>query len=164
MRITIDFQNPLNLPVKGYKKLFKQIARAVMERIDFIYDFEVSITLTDDISIQQLNRQFRQKDRSTDVLSFPQYHFHEGKVPLSMEKGIIIPLGDIVISHPTAKRQARTYRHLLKREISFLFTHGLLHLLGYDHEQLADEKRMFQLQENVLNQLGITREGDKKNG
>lgn len=164
MRIILEFENQTEKSLIGYKKLFTLIALTTLEQINFKNEVMIAVTIVNDETIQVLNQQHRGKNKPTDVLSFPQYEFKEGKAPATIEKGIILPLGDIVISHPTAKRQARAYQHRLKRELSFLFVHGLLHLLGFDHEKLADEKKMFSLQEEILNQIGITRIKEKTNG
>lgn len=112
---------------------------------------EVSLTLTDNAQIWQLNRQFREVDRPTDVLSFPQYQAGERPLPHSS-------LGDIVISLPKMAEQAAAYGHGQKRELIFLFVHGLLHLLGYDHEiSAAEERRQFARQDEVLQALNILR-------
>lgn len=112
---------------------------------------EVSLTLTDNPGIHQLNREYRGVDRPTDVLSFPQFAAEE-PIPAGAT------LGDIVISLPQMAAQAREYGHSQKREFCFLFVHGLLHLLGYDHEiSAAAEKRQFARQREVLAALGITR-------
>jgi len=103
---------------------------------------EVSVTLVCDDEIRELNREYRGIDKSTDVLSF--------------EMGGEL-LGDIIISLPTAIRQAEEYNHSAEREIAFLTVHGLLHLLGYDHMNKKDEKVMLEKQEEILNKLGITR-------
>lgn len=97
---------------------------------------ELSLRLTSDVEITRLNHIYRKKNRPTDVLSFTQ------------EENDL--LGDIVISIPTARRQAKTAGHPLERECSILAIHGLLHLLGYDHEKVSQEKRMFDLQNRLL--------------
>jgi probable rRNA maturation factor len=107
---------------------------------------EVSLSFVDDETIRELNLQYRGIDRPTDVLSFP-------------IRDELFPdlLGDIVISLPTARRQSEEYGHSLEREIGFLFTHGFLHLLGYDHEDETNEKTMFAKQERILRRVGLTR-------
>lgn len=112
---------------------------------------EVSLLLTDNAQIWRLNQQFRRVDRPTDVLSFPQYQAGERLLPNSS-------LGDIVISLPKMAEQAAAYGHGQKRELLFLFVHGLLHLLGYDHEISAEEeRRQFARQNEVLTALNILR-------
>ena len=122
-------------------EFFIGITKAVFKYIDMEENnYEISLLITDDETIYKLNKEYRQKDRPTDVLSFP------------MEDDIM--LGDIVISLDTAKNQAQEREIGLDREIAFLFIHGLLHLLGYDHETSAeDEKEMFALQEEILKKL-----------
>lgn len=103
-------------------------------------DYEISLLMTNDEVIREYNNQYRGKDKPTDVLSFP------------MEEDNI--LGDIAISYDTAKRQAEENEINIDRETAFLFIHGLLHLLGYDHETSEeDEKEMFELQEKILKKL-----------
>ncbi|QAR34487.1 rRNA maturation RNase YbeY [Geovibrio thiophilus] len=106
---------------------------------------EISVLITDDAEIRTLNSQYRQKDYATDVLSFPmaEYPLNDGGM-----------LGDIVISLDTAKKQAEENEIPLVREFSFLYIHGLLHLLGFDHETSEeDEKEMFDMQEEILRKL-----------
>lgn len=101
----------------------------------------VSLLLTDDHAIHTLNREFRQVDKPTDVLSFP-----------SDEPGF---LGDIAISVPCAKRQAEDYGHSIEREIAFLTVHAMLHLFGYDHIVSADEDVMRARQRDILAKAGV---------
>lgn len=120
---------------------FTKIAESVFNELDMQDNqYEISLLLTDDETIRQLNKEYRDKDKSTDVLSFP------------MEDDIM--LGDIAISVDTAKRQAAEAEINIDRETAFLFIHGLLHLLGYDHEtSQEDEAEMFALQEKILKKL-----------
>lgn len=122
---------------------------------------EVSVVLVDDEYIHQLNLQYRGKDMPTDVLSFAMNDqcadIHEpdiNKVPEDIE----ILLGDIIISLETAARQAEEYGHSLERELAYLTVHGMLHLLGYDHEEEEEKREMRQEEEYVLSLLGITRD------
>ncbi|SDW14274.1 probable rRNA maturation factor [Marininema mesophilum] len=117
-------------------------------------DAEVFLMITDSEEIQRLNREFRQIDRGTDVLSFPQWEPGE---PRHVEEGMPVPLGDIVISLPHAKEQAIEYGHSLERELAFLAVHGFLHLLGYDHGTEEEEEKMFARQEEILSPLGLSR-------
>lgn len=112
---------------------------------------EISLTLVNDEEIAQINEEFRGIDRTTDVLSFPMF---EAAEPLCFGSS----LGDLVISVDTMGRQAAEYGHSLRREMCFLFVHGLLHLLGYDHEiSQVEEFLQFERQDEVLEALGITR-------
>ena len=115
---------------------------------------EVSVTLTDDEQIHKLNREHRNVDKSTDVLSFPQYEADELDYFEADEE---IVLGDIVISLEHVRKQAKEYGHSYVREIAFLCVHSVLHLLGYDHIDKADEEVMLGLQKEILDDIGITR-------
>jgi len=110
-----------------------------------------NIIFVDDPYIHNLNKEYRGIDRPTDVISFA---LEDDKSFIQTDFKV---LGDIYISVDTAKRQALEYQHSLKREISFLAIHGLLHLLGYDHMVKEDEEKMFALQELILNEAGIKR-------
>lgn len=110
-----------------------------------------NIIIVDDVYIHDLNKQYRGIDRPTDVISFA---LEDDKTFIDMDFKV---LGDIYISIDTAKKQALNYGHSLKRELSFLTIHGILHLLGYDHQNEEDEKKMFDLQELILNEAKITR-------
>ncbi len=122
-------------------EFFTTVAEAVFNELDMSNnEYEISLLITDDKTIRQYNKEYRNKDRATDVLSFP------------MEDEIV--LGDIAISFDTAKRQAEEAEINIDREVAFLFIHGLLHLLGYDHETSEeDEAKMFVLQEKILKKL-----------
>lgn len=124
-----------------------------------IGEFEVSVLITDDDGIHELNREFRGIDRKTDVLSFPMLEYESEEKPkedmLPGEENI---LGDIVISLETAVSQAEEYGHSVLREISFLTVHSMLHLFGYDHETDKDRQKMRDREEYFLNKLGLVRE------
>lgn len=107
---------------------------------------EVSVVLTGDAEVKRLNKAYRHKDRTTDVLSFP---LLEGKKLIS-GTAKAIPLGDVVISVPQTRRQAAEQGKDFAGELALLLVHGILHLLGYDHATKAQEKRMFGLQERIL--------------
>lgn len=109
-----------------------------------------SVIFIDDELMRDMNNKYRNIDRTTDVLSFALNDFQE-----NFQSEIIV-LGEIYVSIPKMKEQAKEYGHSEKRELSFLVIHGLLHLLGYDHMTEKDEKEMFSLQKEVLNYAGIT--------
>lgn len=136
----------------------EQIVIAVLNKAAEAYGIEphteVSLVLADDEYIQVLNRQYRDKDCSTDVLSFA---LNEGEEPLMIDGPEEVLLGDIIISLETATRQAEEFGHSLERELAYLTVHGILHLLGYDHMTEDDKKEMRQEEEYVLSFLGITR-------
>ena len=115
---------------------------------------QVTLLLTDDASLQRLNLAYRGRDRPTDVLSFAQL---EG-APLVVAPGATCTLGDVAISFERAQRQALEYGHHLEREVGYLFVHGMLHLLGYDHEEEADQVAMRAAEEAALATAGLSRE------
>jgi probable rRNA maturation factor len=108
----------------------------------------VSVSLVDEELIHQINRDYRHIDRVTDVISFA-FLDNEDRENILKSEGDVV-LGDIYICLDVAKRQAEEYGHSLNRELRFLFIHGLLHLLGYDHMTKEDEEIMFPLQEKIL--------------
>ena len=110
-----------------------------------------NIIIVDENKIQELNKNYRNKDSVTDVISFA---LEDDNTFIKTDFRI---LGDIYICLKRAKDQAKEYGHSLKREICFLSIHGLLHLLGYDHMNEEDEKIMFDLQERILGEYGIKR-------
>ncbi|MDT3426556.1 putative rRNA maturation factor [Paenibacillus forsythiae] len=124
---------------------------------------EVDLTFVDNARIHELNKEYRGIDRPTDVLSFALNESGEDEpeivYELSAEEAEELPdmLGDIIISVTRAKEQAEDYGHSLERELGFLFVHGFLHLLGYDHQDEASEAEMMGKQEQVLSQVGLTR-------
>lgn len=116
---------------------------------------EVNLTVADNAEIHSLNLEYRQKDCATDVLSFPMSDGDEFDVDPETNR---IILGDIVISAERAAEQAKEYGHSFEREMCFLATHSMFHLLGYDHEvSEKEEKIMFEKQDKVLQKLGISR-------
>ncbi len=131
-------------------------AECSLEFMGFIRDCDISVTVTDNIHIHELNREYRGVDRPTDVLSFPMYSFTDDDMPEEGPAPVV--LGDIVISAERAKEQAVEYGHSFQREISFLTVHSVLHLLGYDHEVSEKaENEMFSLQDKIMDKLGILR-------
>ena len=123
----------------------------------FPYDAEISVTFTDNNGIQEINREYRDIDRPTDVLSFPLYEKDEINEDELDEEGRAA-LGDIVISLEKAEAQSIEYGHSFDREVAFLCVHSVLHLLGYDHELgEAEEKEMFAKQEAILKIMHLGR-------
>lgn len=158
MKIKVLFQNEqdkfkVSFKLKGTVK--KAIKGTLLNR-GFSNNAEVSVTFTDNEGIRELNREHREKDSATDVLSFPMYTFTDGDIPF---EGETAELGDIVLSLERADEQAREFGHSFKREVAFLTVHSMLHLLGYDHETSEeDEKEMFAIQNDIMNEIGITRD------
>jgi probable rRNA maturation factor len=125
---------------------------------------EVALTFVDNARIHELNLEYRGIDRPTDVLSFAMNESGEDELDIiyEVEEGEVLEdvpdvLGDIIISVTRAQEQAQEYGHSLERELGFLFVHGFLHLLGYDHQDEASEAEMMSKQEKVLAQVGLTR-------
>jgi probable rRNA maturation factor len=116
---------------------------------------EVSVVFADDEYIRELNRQFRGKDCPTDVLSFA---LNEGDEPEIVDGPEEILLGDIVISLETAVRQAEDFGHSLERELAYLTVHGVLHLVGFNHEAEEAKAAMRQQEEHILALVGISRD------
>lgn len=134
-----------------YAPLLRRVARASLRHLGED-GAELSIALVDDREMQRLNREWRGKDRPTDVLSFP---LREGDGEPPPVEGATRPLGDVVLSLPTAERQARERGHPVERELAELLVHGVLHLLGWDHERSpAEARRMFAKQREVLAAVG----------
>ena len=144
-------QVPLTEDVEA---LIHTVLNETARRHDLTELAEVSLTLVDDEQIHEINREYRDVDRPTDVISFA---LEEGEEPAVIGGPAEMLLGEIVISMETARRQAEEYGHTLAREVAFLALHGMLHLLGYDHMTAADEKRMFDKQTEILTALGVTR-------
>ncbi|MDD4601637.1 Endoribonuclease YbeY [bioreactor metagenome] len=137
----------------------EQIMIAVLKQTADIHEIstqvEVSLVLVDDEYIHQLNRDYRGIDRPTDVLSFA---LDEGEEPDVFDGPEEDLLGDIIISLPTAFQQAEEYNHSIERELAFLTVHGMLHLLGYDHEDDNARQKMRHQEEAILSNLGISRD------
>ena len=136
-----------------FKLVLRRAIVATLEHECFNHPVEVSVTLCDNEYIRNLNREYRNKDSATDVLSFPIYDFNELEtfVPAGP-----IPLGDIVISIDRAKEQAREIGNLFLNEVAFLAIHSTLHLLGYDHERCEeDEEAQCKAQREIVESLDI---------
>lgn len=141
------------------------IEKAVRAALDFEkveQKCDVCIIITDDENIHELNREHRDVDRPTDVLSFPMMELVPGEKmvvnPLELDESGAVMLGDIVISIDRARAQAEEYGHSEERELCFLTVHGMLHLLGYDHELGEEEEKLhFSRQEEILESMGVRR-------
>lgn len=147
-------QNVFRIPT-GVRMLVRRCCTAVLVQENFADPAEISVTFVDDDEIHRLNKEYRNIDRSTDVLSFPLGE--DGVYDTNLDTGAKM-LGDIVISIPHALDQAERYGHSLQREIGFLTVHSMLHLLGYDHVNGGIESvRMREKEEAVLTQMGLKR-------
>lgn len=145
MEITI--YNRTNEDVQGYQALFEKIGAAAEKQLHLSQTCEISVTFVRSAAIHKINRDYRGIDRPTDVISFA-----INDSPDLIDDGEK-DLGDLFININYARRQAKEYGHSLKREVCFLFTHGLLHCLGYDHMKPEDERVMFALQEKILDPI-----------
>lgn len=137
-----------------YETVYTNIIKEACQQLNIEDDLELSVIFVDDARIHEINREYRNIDRSTDVISFALEDNEQYYV-----EGMPRTLGDIFISIDHAKKQAQEYGHSFYREMCFLFTHGLLHLLGYDHMEKEEETEMFRIQNNILNVLKIERDG-----
>lgn len=115
---------------------------------------EISVTFVDLDEIHELNKQYRGVDKPTDVLSFPQFDDLEEEIP----EGCEICLGDVVICEQKAREQAEEFGHSFERELVYLFTHSVLHLLGYDHMEDDEKKAMREREEEIMKQIGLMRQ------
>ncbi|MFB1050780.1 rRNA maturation RNase YbeY [Paraliobacillus sp. JSM ZJ581] len=152
----IDFHDQTNQVNESHIDMIQRLISFAAERENITQEAEISINFVDNREIQIINRNYRQIDRPTDVISFALEETGEGEIKIIGEDLPII-LGDIVISIDMAKEQADQYNHSLERELGFLALHGFLHLLGYDHMNENDEKAMFTRQEELLNAFGLSR-------
>lgn len=145
----ITLINRTNADITSYEPLFNTIAAAAEKKLELPEDYEISVTFVRSQTIHTINRDYRGIDRPTDVISFAiRDGLDDPDIP-EEEKD----LGDIFININYAKKQAREYGHSEMRETAFLFTHGLLHCLGYDHMVPEDEKVMFALQDEILDPI-----------
>ena len=138
-----------------YEKVAEAVVSASLEHESFPYEAEVNLTLTDNEGIHAINKEYRQIDRPTDVLSFPMLS-DENEDDFNPDTGEVM-LGDIIISVDKVKEQAIEYGHSEKREFAFLITHSMLHLFGYDHMEADEAAVMEEHQRKILDALGITR-------
>lgn len=128
---------------------FRHIAEITFARLGLSSDVSFSVILVDDEGIHAINREYRGIDRPTDVITFALRDEEDG-LSGEISDEIEAELGDVFINRDAVKRQAEEYGHSERRELCFLFTHGLLHLLGFDHMTEADEHVMFGLQKEIL--------------
>ena len=152
MEIDLALNNEVEDFKEDYESIYLEIIKETVNQLEIDEDLELSCILVDDQKIHEINKEYRNIDRSTDVISFALEDNEQYYV-----SGMPRSLGDIFISIDHAKMQAEEYGHSLKREMCFLFTHGLLHLLGFDHMEAEDEKEMIAMQKTILEALAIGR-------
>lgn len=151
------------------EEIVEKVMQAVLESEGCPYEAQVNVLITDNESIHQYNRDYRQIDRPTDVLSFPNLDF---AAPADFSASLLeahmadyfdpesdeLLLGDIIVSVDKVYEQAESYGHSAKREFAFLIAHSMLHLCGYDHMEAEEAAIMEEKQEQLLQQIGITRD------
>ena len=153
-RHTIDVQIAPTVQAPVERTWLRKVAKAALQGERLAQPTEVGILLTTDDEVSRLNGRYRGQQRSTDVLSFA---FQEGDETFVAPPDGVRWLGEVVVSYPQAVRQAAEYGHSIEREIAFLTVHGVLHLLGYDHQKPQEEAAMFRRQEEILGALGLGR-------
>ncbi len=148
----LEFENRLEETYDEYEEKFQKVMGVAFDLLSIKDNYEVDVSLVDEETIHQINLEYRKVDRVTDVISFA---FNDDKSEEGLIKGEGIPkiLGEIFICIPRALTQAKEIGNSEEREICFLFCHGLLHLLGYDHMKKEDEEIMFPLQDKILDQV-----------
>ncbi len=154
--VDVQFEVPTlpGLPRGRVRDIVSLVCRGVAAS-EGVEGAEVAVSIVSDWRIRELNGKYRGMDAVTDVLSFAMRETVDGAP--SPTDGAGAALGDVVVSWPRTKAQAKEYGHGLERELAFLVAHGLLHLLGYDHQSTEDEQVMVGRQEQVLSSLGFTR-------
>lgn len=155
MTVLIDNRTDFEITPET-EKLFNDVITESLRYEEFDPQCEISLSIVNNDEIQEINKQYRNIDAPTDVLSFPLLTFEEGE-QADVNENDEIMLGDIIISIEKAISQAEEYGHGLKRELAFLTAHSMLHIMGYDHMEDDEREEMFEKQEAILNNLGITR-------
>lgn len=153
----IDFHDETNTIEEDYVDMIQRLISFAAKEENVSDQAELSINFVDDKEIQIINRNYRQIDKPTDVISFALEEKGEGEIEI-VGADLPVVLGDIVISVDKAKEQAESYSHSFQRELGFLALHGFLHLLGYDHMKEEEEKQMLKRQEEILHAFGLPRE------
>ena len=146
IRIDRDFQERVD------KKWLRRLVRESLGAHGLQIQVELSLLITDDATVRELNRTYRGKDKTTDVLSFALEADRRGDAAAGfvMPPGEIVHLGEVIVSYPKAAEQAAERNHAVEDELALLVVHGVLHLLGYDHDKPAREREMRSLEQRVL--------------
>lgn len=164
--MTIDFEKEYDLNLEiDYLKIANKVINAALDYEKCPYEAEISLTLTDNDGINVINKEFREIDRATDVLSFPlieyekagEFDFLEKRDDCFNPESGELMLGDIVISLDKVQQQAHDFGHSVTREYAFLIAHSMLHLMGYDHMEEREAEIMEKKQSEILEGLGISR-------
>ncbi len=165
MTIEIDYEAEKKTDL-SFREIIEDVVSAALDYEQCPYEAEVNVVLTDNPSIRQVNREYRNMDAATDVLSFPMVEYETpsdfSRVEelfadcFNPESGELM-LGDIMISMDKVQEQAEKYGHSQERELAFLVAHSMLHLLGYDHMKEAERLVMEKKQNEILESKGYTR-------
>lgn len=161
MTVDIYSQNEQDkIPVsEQLETMIEDVIKETLKSENFASDCMVSVTLTDNENIREINNEQRNIDSDTDVLSFPVLEFENGELVENVgdvfEDRLI--LGDIVVSLERAKQQCEEFGHSFEREVGYLVCHSVLHLLGYDHEDEAERAVMREKEENVMSKMMLSR-------
>jgi probable rRNA maturation factor len=155
-----NLQNNIEVTDKT-EKLIRRAVETALEIEEFDTPSEISIMLVDDLKIREINKEQRNIDKATDVLSFPMVEMFEGQIisnegDFDLDENLLL-LGDIIVSMDKTMEQSREYGHSFERELAFLATHGVFHLLGYDHKEEEMENKMMEKQEKVLAMMDLKR-------
>lgn len=144
--ININFINEYDKKYDYLLDLYNKINQQVIDKLDLHDDYDISVTLVDNKRIHEINKEYRNIDQPTDVISF------ENDLELTFDVDEPTDLGDVFISVEQGLAQAKEYQNSEERELSFLYVHGILHCLGYNHLDKEDEEEMFALQEVILSE------------
>lgn len=145
----LQFINDYPLDLHRFNAMFRRIAKKTVTTLAIDDNYVVEVNFVDNPTIQMINRDYRNKDSATDVISFAFLDHVDGEVIINDPMPFRL-LGTIIISVDKAQEQAEYYQHSFEREMKFLFIHGLLHLLGYDHQDSEHEQSMFSLQDKII--------------
>lgn len=157
MRIIIDDLQEVHEVTDKIEKIVEKAIKSTLKYQNYKKRCEVSVSFVDDKQIQEINNQYRNMDKPTDVLSFPIIDFNEEQDDkFGYDCGFLM-LGDIIISMEKAVSQAEEYGHSVEREIGFLCVHSTLHLLGFDHDNEENTKIMREKEEAILGEMGLVR-------
>lgn len=148
--LQINYQNQTSYKMSDYYDVFNKIARCTLKKFNMKGNIELSCTFVSKNTIKEINSTYRHIDKVTDVISF------ENDEGFEKYDGFIV-LGDLFICVSKAKSQAKNYGHSMYREVCFLFTHGLLHLLKMDHLNKEDEEKMIAMQNEIMDHFKIVR-------
>lgn len=165
MTVNIEYEaeKKLNLP---WEKIVRDIVEGALDYESCPYEAEVNVVLTDDEAIRQVNKEYRDMDRPTDVLSFPMLEYEAPSDFEGVEENFAdcfnpetgeLMLGDIMISVNKVEEQAKKYGHSMERELAFLTAHSMLHLCGYDHMEDDERLLMEEKQRQILETMGYRR-------